>query len=355
MFLARHVIEYPDVYRRVSQTIRERHPKSVIILDNMYFEDHISWTFAQLDPAVTICQPDLLVLPDIDGDDIASLAADAKAFLGLHPDLRFIYVPHSENIDDYVDECYRALKRIPGVTAIGVIEEMHRLVGISRQTVIEKYLIDLPCAIHLLGMTEDLSDLRSPVVRARCAGCDSGKLVAWSREDLLVTAEHVPPYPGRGDSLEMLYMPEHLELTLRRNVRYWNNYVRSPIPSQLPAIPPAPVTPPIHPLILREVLIAMELLSMKGQQYNPEEDPFKVISFTSKLGLPAYVGALARLADKWHRLENQFINIWAAGEPLQLTEDLARELFIDLGNYAMLCSALYIKEKEASRCAVSTE
>ena len=335
MFLTGEVLRDRVTAANVVNRLRERAFAQTIILDGDTFETGQPTDIESLSVAAQTIMPDLIVLPDDPDSTYENLARASKAIetlLPIVPNARYMAVPHAKDLAEYVQLAQEFLSVDPRITTIGIIEETEELYGVKRADVV-KYLADLPCTIHLLGLSEDMHEFFDPFVHGRVMSVDSTKLVRWGLDGYRVTREYIPPYPGRGDLLQKTSFTREEIAQIRWNIDYWNNL-------------------PVHtvqgPQDLVDVLDDLTaLLGVRQQEYNGElRDPFGVLSAPAHvLGLPEYYSPLMRLFDKWHRIENVFTARAKNNPRVWLGDDQMDELFLDLAGYAMLTLALYRRER----------
>lgn len=79
----------------------------------------------------------------------------------------------------------------------------------------------------------------------------------------------------------------------------------------------------------------------KQEDYGAEGDPFANIRASEKWGIPSWVGALVRLNDKVHRLQQFAIKGSLANES-------AEDSMLDIAVYAVIALLLYREESQAA-------
>jgi len=89
-------------------------------------------------------------------------------------------------------------------------------------------------------------------------------------------------------------------------------------------------------LLIDEMVI---LHRNKNANYGSNSDPFANFRECEKFGIPAWLGCLVRMSDKWSRL----INL-ANGVPDKVGESITDTL-LDLSIYAMICKILFEEKK----------
>ena len=145
-------------------------------------------------------QPSEIVLPDVSDRRIETVHRSTEAanelqaagFTGA-----FMGVPHGHNWRE-MEQCADDLVAIPGVECLGVYEQIRDNFQMSRADAAYqiKYL-HREMDIHLLGGDEDCSTMLTPWCHHNCRGTDTAKLIVWGLTGNVVTAENIPPYPGR--------------------------------------------------------------------------------------------------------------------------------------------------------------
>ena len=174
-----------------------------VILDSAAFEKPNGTDIPTMEMAIRMLRPTEVVLPDLPSDMHESIRRTREALnlfrvtLGYKP--KFMAVPHGRSLEEYL-WCAADVGFLTGVTTIGIQEEVEELYGMSRSEVAQKVRGTVGGReIHLLGCREDLSDVRDEWVRSTVRSCDTGKLVTWGLNGILIdpSKEEVPPYPGR--------------------------------------------------------------------------------------------------------------------------------------------------------------
>jgi hypothetical protein len=90
-----------------------------------------------------------------------------------------------------------------------------------------------------------------------------------------------------------------------------------------------------HPRFYALLKEMEDLHDRKNNNYSKDTDPLSNLKQSESFGIPAYLGALVRMSDKWSRLQEL-----AKGK-----KDLVGESFtdtlMDMAVYAILCIILY--------------
>ena len=220
---------YRAYYREASE--RGAH----VIVDSAAFEGHITDTSTLADAARAVRAQEV-VLTDDPSSAFNTLILSrrcATMLRGAGFEGDFIACPHGFTVDEYVQNVL-ALARIDGVTTLGIVEEIPELLGIPREKMILMLNEMFPnLAIHLLGVTEQLTELRDPVIRPLVRSTDTAKLIVWGLNDIVVDpgAEKIPTYPGR-DSVggRLGYFGYETDDALligkaRHNILLWREYL----------------------------------------------------------------------------------------------------------------------------------
>lgn len=174
-----------------------------IILDTAAFEGEAN--LDRLYDAVATIQPQEVVLPD----DLESAKNTLKKSTDAMSDLRdggyrgsFMVVPHGPTMNEWfrccemlLSHCYESYYQI----TVGIVEEIKELYGVPRSDFIQRVWERLgPQRLHLLGVTESLSEWMDPFVRRVVRSCDTSKLVVWGLNGVILEeGDPIPAYPGR--------------------------------------------------------------------------------------------------------------------------------------------------------------
>lgn len=90
-----------------------------------------------------------------------------------------------------------------------------------------------------------------------------------------------------------------------------------------------------HPRFYELLDELAELHSRKNSDYATEEEPLSNLKRCEKLGIPAWMGVIVRLEDKWDRIEK----IAKKGKPA-VSEESIIDTLKDSAVYALLCIVL---------------
>lgn len=80
---------------------------------------------------------------------------------------------------------------------------------------------------------------------------------------------------------------------------------------------------------------ALEIVGAKNHDYSDEDDPFSNFRECEYIGVPAPVGVMVRLCDKFSRLKNFFRK-----GTLLVKDESVKDTLIDIMNYAAILYAL---------------
>ena len=176
-----------------------------VIMDSPAFElrDAVNWK--EHFDMVKLFYPNEVVLPDDMESDKRTLKMTKDAALRLREQGfkgSMMAVPHGKTIEAYLDNAID-LCNVPGVSVLGIQEEVEELYGVDRPYVAEMlhYVVGIGTQLHYLGFTEGLKELL-PQARAHIRSADSGKIVTYGLCGLEASPESaqrglLPPYPGR--------------------------------------------------------------------------------------------------------------------------------------------------------------
>ena len=96
-----------------------------------------------------------------------------------------------------------------------------------------------------------------------------------------------------------------------------------------------------HPRFYELLRTIEDLYERKNNNYAADHDPLSNFRKSEAFGIPAYLGCMVRLSDKWSRLQEL-----AKGK-----KDLVGESFtdtlMDMAVYALLCIILYEDQQKA--------
>jgi hypothetical protein len=208
-----------------------------VILDNGAYEFGRTPSIDTLVQAAGIINPSEIVLPDsMHGPDCAldtsTMSREGARLLAQAGHTRFMAVPHGNNLSEW-ERCMLSVGAIPHVATIGIAEKDALKLGVPRFNLISEVHAALPHVdIHLLGMMEDMSDLRSLWIRRTVRGIDGSKLFIWGINGHRVPVSGpLPVYPGRPpDFFDMprADVPSSKERIARYNMENWKQFVNEP-------------------------------------------------------------------------------------------------------------------------------
>jgi hypothetical protein len=212
------------------------HRGDLVILDNDAYENTGKSTpIEELVSAISYIDPTVAVLPDLRGAswDYNFKLAEAAALMlsAAYPTLQLMGVAHGATLERYLASALM-LASLPGVSWIGVYEETWDDFRIPRQDMV-RLLSPINAKIHLLGLTEDMRDVKDAFVRQRVEGSDSCKLIRWGLHgsNIRPTDSFVPEYPGRGTDYfdrgpdDPDWVAYHS--CVRGNIRRWREHLRT--------------------------------------------------------------------------------------------------------------------------------
>jgi hypothetical protein len=191
-----------------------------------------------------VLNPNEVVLPDTfqNPPDTLDKSKHAMRVLerGGYPG-QYMVVPHGTDLEEYLT-CAKQLADLgTEVKTIGVIEEVQQILGPPREDVIAMVKDVLPDHdIHMLGVTEGLTELMDPWVQQNVRSCDTAKFVVWGLngitvvpkpESTAVASTWPPPYPGRKSLGGRVGYFDHknasteaIKIT-QRNITAWKEYL----------------------------------------------------------------------------------------------------------------------------------
>lgn len=216
----------------------------LVILDNPVHENE-PLNLEQWLLAVQLLRPTVINLPDVidDWEKTVSLARScAPRAHALSPESELMAVPHGVEHADFL-ACARQLAAIsePRIDWFGVSLERRlqddRLAyerRIRRVRILQTEAGIAKRRIHLLGVSEQAYELRSPIFRD-IYSADTSKFAVWALtgDPLFPPAPITVPYPGRaklGGSLQYLdYLPpDDFDTTvLFESLQAWSNYAEN--------------------------------------------------------------------------------------------------------------------------------
>ena len=93
--------------------------------------------------------------------------------------------------------------------------------------------------------------------------------------------------------------------------------------------------------ILEELAI---IHSTKNHDYAQAKSPLSNLTRSERIGVPAWIGCLIRMQDKFDRIEN-----FAKQRNLAIADETITDTLNDLANYSILCRILYDESKKANK------
>jgi len=212
---------YADFYTNV---IRPR--GDYLILDNGAFELGEAASAELLLKWVRLLHPDEIVLPDVREDSFATLSRTTDFIQHVLPlidyPIKCMAVPQGKNLQEWM-MCLHIMLSIPQITCIGPYEESADWFPYGgRLSLLERIKSDVlgKVDVHLLGMDEDLVELRvgGPTVCSWVRSTDSSKPVCYGLGGVKLDAQYGPrgvKYPGRSkDFFECTVSPTQREAVL---------------------------------------------------------------------------------------------------------------------------------------------
>jgi len=96
-----------------------------------------------------------------------------------------------------------------------------------------------------------------------------------------------------------------------------------------------------HPRFYELVDEIRDLHQKKNHDYSSDHDPLANFKLCEEFGIPAWLGCLVRISDKYSRIVQL-----ASGKEAQVKEEAITDTLRDLSVYSLLCIILY---EEAQR------
>lgn len=94
-----------------------------------------------------------------------------------------------------------------------------------------------------------------------------------------------------------------------------------------------------HPKFYELLLQIADLHARKNSNYSQDGNPLSNLKTAEQFNLPAHIGVLIRMADKWSRLQEL-----AKGKK-DLVGESMRDTLMDLAIYSLLCIIILEEEK----------
>lgn len=210
-----------------------------VILDCAAFElqDNLptkTTLFERQIQAAAILSPTEIVIPDdmLSAKNTIWMAQEfvalAERSLPYRPQL--LAVPHGKTLTEYY-QCAATLAALPGVTTLGVQEEVEELYGVPRHVVAQVLKRFWRKEIHYNGVREDCQDLITRDQAKLVRSCDTAKFVVWGLNGYSCTPDSIPEYPGRasvgGRSGYFHYQspfPERIPI-IRKTIDAWDKHL----------------------------------------------------------------------------------------------------------------------------------
>ncbi len=211
----------------------------LVILDSPVHEnvplDELAWA-----SAVSLVKPSVIVLPDvIDSSDqtVRNALRYASVARRLSPYSQLMGVGHGETTEEFL-ECSVQLRRTVGVDWLGVSLE-RRLnddkLALKRRTeriqALRRNIDTRPAKIHLLGLSEEGTELNSKFFQDCCESVDTSEFAVWylSGDPVKPPVPISKEYPGRkifGGSIQYFYHrpPVRSLDSFRENLADWAAY-----------------------------------------------------------------------------------------------------------------------------------
>lgn len=105
----------------------------------------------------------------------------------------------------------------------------------------------------------------------------------------------------------------------------------------------------VEPDVVRILLECVALYKAKASDYNHPtkhvNDPLSNFRVAEELGVPAYLGALVRMADKWERIKTLTHKRVKSGEGPTVKDESIEDTLMDIINYGAIVLALYRQQK----------
>lgn len=228
LFLAHEVLAYPDEFDRLSFHIRTNTtrknptPPPYIILDNSVIELGDPCSGSALQEAAAIVQPDVMVLPDVLGDQKATQKAIHRYINNNLIPHDVMFVPQGSTSQELID-CATWIHQYASEEGFDPIYwGIPRWVAnkfFSREPLI-RIINELSGQhkIHLLGMSQNIRDDFKCLHLPNVMGIDSANpmVLGWKGVDMDWVVNHVP----RDGYLENC---RELNDTMRRNLQWVND------------------------------------------------------------------------------------------------------------------------------------
>lgn len=95
-----------------------------------------------------------------------------------------------------------------------------------------------------------------------------------------------------------------------------------------------------HPRFYELLLEIADLHARKNHDYSQDKDPLSNLRRPNNLGLPAWMGVLVRLEDKWSRLEE------LSKKPAMVKGESMKDTLMDNAVYSLLAIILLEEEEK---------
>jgi hypothetical protein len=231
--------------QRYREYYQQRTLDSFVILDPPVFENG-EYDVDDYFEAARLLRPQELVLVDkrySDSDTSYDLACDCLDKISLFQEeddggywqhVSLAGVPWGSDVQDWM-RSVKLLASLPGVRTLMIPEETDEVYGVHRSEMVTLCKRIAPQhKIHLLGMLEDMSDLKNPETRKQIRSCDSAKLFVWGLDGILVDPKRssVPRYPGRPEGFFEMTLQDVSNVAagiIRQNMNLWRQYISTEI------------------------------------------------------------------------------------------------------------------------------
>jgi hypothetical protein len=103
-----------------------------------------------------------------------------------------------------------------------------------------------------------------------------------------------------------------------------------------------------HPRFYELLEEMKKIHDRKNSDYSKKEDPLSNFRQVEEFGIPAWVGVLVRITDKYSRIV-QLTNKALNGEEAEVKEESIKDTLVDLANYSVIAVILFeewLKQKE---------
>lgn len=95
-----------------------------------------------------------------------------------------------------------------------------------------------------------------------------------------------------------------------------------------------------HPRFYQLLEEMKRIHDRKNSDYSKKGDPLSNFRLVEEIGMPAWLGVLVRITDKYSRIV-QLANKALSDEEAAVKDESIRDTLIDLANYCVLCVILF--------------